>query len=594
MSNLNLALIGNSTVSALINPRADIVWSCMPRPDSTPVFDGLLRQLDGDPTGRFRSELLDFSHAEQSYLKNAAILVTRLIAHGGAAIEIIDFAPRFKQYGRVYRPVMLMRQIRLCSGMPRVRIQIRPQACTGYEPVTTTYGSNHIRYLMPALTLRLTTDLSLTAIQDETPVVIDDTVTLILGPDESWADAVTPTGQHFYDQTADYWTEWVPYLGIPFEWQREVIRAAITLKLNANGDTGAIIAAVTTSIPEAPASGRNWDYRYCWLRDAYFVVAALNRLGATLTMEHYLRYIINRVADSTAGLLQPVYRINGHFHIEESIVEELPGYRGMGPVRIGNAAYTQVQNDVYGAAVLAAAHMFYDERLRHPGTEHLFSQLEVLGDRVVEAYAQPDAGPWEYRGIRKVHTFSAVMCWAACDRLAKIASRLHLDQRCQWWCTHADALRADILAHTWNADLNCFVASFDGSQLDASLLLLHQLGFVAADDPRFIATVTAIEKHLKHGDFIMRYVENDDFGAPETAFTVCTFWFVDALHAIGRRAEARDLFSRLLQHCNPHGLLSEDIDVRTGELWGNFPQTYSMVGLINSALRLSVPWEGNF
>jgi GH15 family glucan-1,4-alpha-glucosidase len=594
LNDLNLALIGNSTIAALIDDRADIVWSCMPRLDSDPVFDALLRAPDGDAAGRFAVELLGYSHSEQHYEKNTAILVTRLHAKDGSAVEVVDFAPRCKQYGRIFRPVMLVRQIRPCAGTPRIRIRLRPQAGFDGEPVAVTHGSNHIRYVSPRLALRLSTDFSITAILDELPVVADGAFTMVLGPDETLAESVAALGRRYREETRNYWVEWVRFLGIPFEWQREVIRAAITLKLNAFEDTGAIIAAVTTSIPEAPGSGRNWDYRYCWLRDAYFVVAALNRLGATQTMERYLGFIINRVAESEDGYLQPVFRINGRNDIVEAVVERLPGYNGMGPVRVGNAAYTQVQNDVYGATILAAAHVFYDERLHHPGTESLFRRLEILGDHAVARYDQPDAGLWEFRGISKVHTFSAVMCWAACDRLARIAARLELDDRAQHWRRHADAMHAAICERAWNPELNSFVESFGGRDLDASLLLLQQLGFVAAEDPRFAGTVAAVERHLKRGDLIMRYATEDDFGVPETAFTICSFWYIDALHALGRVDEARELFEHLLGYCNPHGLLSEDVDTRTGTLWGNFPQTYSMVGMINSALRLSRRWEGNF
>jgi len=596
VTDLNLALIGNSTIGALVDPVGGIVWACMPRFDSTPVFDSILRNepKNVDPRGVFRIELLDFSHAQQSYEKNTAVLKTRLTARDGAAIEITDFAPRFKQYGRTYRPVMLVRQVRPVAGTPRVRVLLRPEANYGTEDMETTYGSNHIRYVLPGIVLRLTTDLSISAVLDEFPLVLDGPVTLVLGPDESCTEPVSELGRRFYEDTVEYWQEWVRYLGIPFEWQNEVIRAAITLKLNAYDDTGAIVAAVTTSIPEARNSGRNWDYRYCWLRDAYFVVAALSRLGATQTMERYLRYIINRIADSTRGQLQPVYRINGEKQLPENIIDSLPGYRGMGPVRVGNAAWSQIQNDVYGAAVLAAAHVFYDERLRHPGSESLFTQLEILGERAVELYDKPDAGLWEYRGIEKVHTFSSVMCWAACDRLARIAPRIGREDRCTYWRTWADSIHEEISSRAWNAAGGYFAASFGGSDVDASVLLVHQLGFVAATDERYAGTVAAIESGLRRGNFIMRYTTADDFGLPETAFTVCTFWYIDALHAMGRTEEARQLFENLLQHCNQHGLLSEDIDPATSELWGNFPQTYSMVGLINSALRLSKPWEGEF
>lgn len=594
MSDLNLALIGNSTIGALIDARGDIVWSCMPRFDSEPVFDRLLRGEDDTREGVFGIELMNFSHSEQFYQKNTAILVTRLFGTDGSGIEITDFAPRFRQYGRMYRPVMIVRQIEPIAGTPRVRVRLRPQARYGLDRLAVTHGSNHVRYVLPDIVLRLTTDFSVSAVLDEQAVVVDGPVTLVLGPDESVPESVSGLGRRLHEETTGYWCEWVRYLGIPFEWQNEVIRAAITLKLNAFDDTGAIIAAITSSIPEAPGSGRNWDYRFCWLRDAYFVVAALNRLGATQTMERYLRYIINRVAESDAGRLQPVYRINGQANIDEQIIDSLPGYNGMGPVRMGNAAWEQVQNDVYGAAVLAAAHVFYDERLLHPGSESLYQQLELLGERAAELYDKPDAGLWEYRGIAKVHTFSAVMCWAACDRLAKIGARMQLTGRERVWRERAEAIRATIVERAWNEELGAFVASFGGTDMDASLLLLQQLGFLAADDPRFAGTVKAVEQQLRRGDYIMRYATEDDFGLPETAFTVCTFWYIDALHALGRLAEARELFEHVLSHCNAHGLLSEDIDMTTGALWGNFPQTYSMVGLINAALRLSRPWEGEF
>jgi hypothetical protein len=246
-------------------------------------------------------------------------------------------------------------------------------------------------------------------------------VTLLLGADETVHEAAGEVGRRFLDETTQYWHEWVRFLGIPFEWQEAVIRAAITLKLNAYDDTGAIIAAMTTSIPEAAGSSRNWDYRYCWLRDGYFVVNALNRLGATRSMERYLAYIINVAANAGDMPLQPVYGIDGRAELEEREVAALAGYRGMGPVRIGNLAYRQVQHDVYGSAILAATHIFFDQRLTRRGDEALFRRLEALGEQARRCYDQPDAGLWELRGSARVHTFSAVMCWAACDRLARIA-----------------------------------------------------------------------------------------------------------------------------------------------------------------------------
>jgi len=593
MSTLDLGLIGNCSISALVDPCGRIVWSCMPRFDSDPVFCALLGNGQ-EGCGQYAIELENLVSHTQRYLRNTAILITTLTDQNGSAVEIIDFVPRFSQFGRIFYPMTIVRRVRPLSGSPVIRIRLSPVHGHGAGKPTLTFGSNHIRYVMPELVLRLTTDASITAVLEQSSFVLEREITLILGPDESVTESSGDVGQRFYNQTRDYWHDWVRFLGIPFEWQEAVIRAAITIKLSAYDDTGAIVAAMTTSIPEAPDSGRNWDYRFCWLRDSYFVVNALNRLSVTRTMERYLHYIVNLAANMRAEHLQPVYGITGRADLKESTVPHLPGYRGMGPVRIGNDAYRQVQNDVYGAIVLAATHMYFDERLDTPGNEGLFHRLEALGEIARRLFDQPDAGIWELRNTARVHTFSSVMCWVACDRLAHIAERLGIEDRVRYWRDHADRLHGTICDKAWDAGQDSFVESFGGKELDASLLLLHELGFLAADDTRFAGTVAAVERNLKKGDFIFRYTQSDDFGAPETAFVICTFWYIDALAALGRRDEARELFAKLLARRNPLGLLSEDIDLRDGSLWGNFPQTYSMVGLINSAMRLSRSWEEMF
>jgi GH15 family glucan-1,4-alpha-glucosidase len=594
-ANLDLALIGNCTIGALVDKRAEIVWACMPRFDSDSVFCSLLRGHPAqDDYGFFGIEVADFERSEQNYLDNTAILMTRLYDRHGGCVEIADFAPRFHLFGRMFHPMMLVRRVKRLAGSPRLIVRLRPACDFGATRPEMTWGSNHVRFVSPQVVLRLTTDVSITALLQEVPFFLEDSVTLLLGPDETMHDAPAEVGRRFFEETAQFWRTWVRALAIPFEWQSVVIRAAITLKLNAYDDTGAIIAAMTTSIPEAAGSSRNWDYRYCWLRDGYFVVSALNRLGATRTMERYLAYIINVAAEAGSAAMQPVYGIDGRADLEERTVASLAGYRGMGPVRVGNLACKQIQHDVYGSAILAATHIFFDQRLVRRGDEPLFHRLEHLGDMAVAAFGQPDAGLWELRGYSRVHTFSAVMCWAACDRLARIAHRLGLSGRADYWRNHASTMHAVIVEHAWNAERNAFVSTFDGESMDASLLLLAEVGFLDAADPRFASTVRSVEQDLRRGDFIFRYAEKDDFGEPENAFLVCTFWYADALAELGRMDEARALFEKLIARCNSHGLLSEHVNPSTGELWGNFVQTYSMVGLINSAIRLSVPWHRAF
>ena len=586
--NLDLGIIGNGSFSALLDAKARVVWSCLPAFDGDPAFCELLSpRREG---GVYAVDIEHFSHAEQAYVGNTAVLRTVLHDRDGGALEIVDFAPRWRDHERFYRPVMLVRRIRPLQGRPRISIRIEPLNGWGERAAERTWGSNHLRFMLDSTTLRLTSDAPVRMLLDAMPFVLDRELNLILGPDETLTQPVARFAHNAEQRTLDYWHEWTRYLSIPFEWQDAVIRSAITLKLCQYEDTGGIVAAMTTSIPEAPDSARNWDYRYCWLRDAAFVVRALNRLGATRTMEDYIRYIFN-LSTGDDGHLQPVYGIGFERELHEESMDALQGYRGMGPVRRGNLAWLQPQHDAYGSVILASTQLFFDRRVNAPGDAAMFARLEGLGERAWALHDQPDAGLWEFRGRAAVHTYSSAMCWAACDRLAKIARRLDIGDRGAEWQTRADTIRGMILTRGWNAALGHFVDVLDGERLDASLLLLEDIGLVAGDDPRYIATVEAIGRDLKRDDALFRYVAADDFGTPETSFTICTFWYIDALAAIGRRDEARALFERVLQRRNPLGLLSEDQAFEDGEAWGNFPQTYSHVGLIIAAMRLSKPWR---
>ncbi|WP_449310723.1 glycoside hydrolase family 15 protein [Pseudochelatococcus sp. B33] len=593
MNNLDLGVVGNSTIAALIDDRASIVWMCYPQLDGDPVFHSLIGTA-AHGGGAFDIALEGFSASRRTYTHNTAILETVLEAENGARVRVTDFVPRFKSRGRIFRPAMVVRRIEPLAGTPRITLRVRPSGDYGRVQAEVTRGSNHIRYVVGEQVLRLTTDASPGLVVNEVPFILERTLTCLLGPDEIPTEAPGILGARFHDETARYWRDWVRYLAIPFEWQDVVIRAAITLRLCAFEETGGIVAALTTSIPEFCASGRTWDYRYCWLRDSFFTVRALNRLGATLTMEDYISYVTNVVTRNGERELQPLFGLQFEAQIAEEVVGCLPGYRGFGPVRRGNAAYTQRQNDGYGSVILAIAQCFFDERLERRGDRALFERLEALGHKAVAVWNTPDAGLWEFRALAYVHTHSAAMCWAACDRLARIALRLDLADRAAFWREHADAIREEIFARAWNKELSSFVSRFEGHDVDASLLLLADIGLLRADDPRFRSTVETIGQRLKRGSHLFRYAGEDDFGVPETAFTICTLWYIEALAKIGREGEARALFNDLLGRRNGLGLLSEGIHTETGELWGNFPQTYSMVGLIHAALSLSRKWEEAF
>ncbi len=586
-ASLDLGVIGNGTINALIDACGRIVWHCVPAFDGDPVFCSLLSPQTDD-AGFFDVALEGERARRQHYVDNSAVLVTTLTARDGAEVEITDFAPRYNSHGRTFHPMQVLRRIRPLSGSPRIALRLRPLTGYGARRPERTFGSNHVRYLLDPLVLRVTTDAQLPMLRDELPFLLDRDVHIVMGTDETLNESAARFYNEALDSTLSYWHEWSRYLSIPAEWQDAVIRAAITLKLCQYEGTGAIVAAMTTSIPEAPGTVRTWDYRYCWPRDAALSVRALNRLSATRTMEEYVRYIFNLAVKDDR--MAPVYGIHFQDELPEREDTALRGYRRMGPVRVGNEAWKQQQNDIYGSVVLAATQLFCDRRLVKTGGETEFRRLERCGEAAWKLHDQPDAGLWELRGRKSVHTYSAVMCWVACDRLSHIAGWLDLGDREAFWRKRADAIRKKVLKHAVHKDGH-FVESFGSGELDASLLLLEGLRFVAADDPRFVKTVDAVGKHLMRDGFLLRYAQPDDFGAPRTSFLVCNFWYVEALIAIGRRDEARTLFEKLLAMRNPLGLLSEDIDAKSGELWGNFPQTYSMVGLINAARGLSAKWS---
>jgi len=590
--NLQLGAIGNCQVAALIDAEGTVMWCCLPRPDGDPVFSALLTAEGRDAAqGMFRVELSRHQRAEQHYLHNTAVLQTTLTDAQENVVRITDFCPRFRDRGRIFRPMMLMRIIEPVAGRPLLTIRLRPSTHYGRRALPSIGGSHHLRLSCSTTDYRITSDASLTAVMEERLIVLDKPIVFILGPDETIEQAPRTLATAFLADTIGYWRDWVRGLAIPFDYQEAVIRAAITLKLCTFEDTGAVLAALTTSVPEAPGTSRNWDYRYCWLRDSYFVIQALNRLGATRTMESYLHFIDNIVARSSVDDLQPLYGISGDVRAEEHIVPDLSGYRGMGPVRIGNAAITQKQHDIYGSLILASTQLFFDARLEHSGDSSLFARLELLGHRARTVFDKPDAGPWELRGTEQVHTFSAAMSWAGCDHLARIAQRTGDVNAMERWRASADEIREQILKRAWNETRGCFVSTFDGNDLDATALLLPELGLIEPTDPRFIATLDAIDRELREGDLVFRYRHEDDFGRPSTGFVICSFWYVNALAGAGRVQQARELFERLLARRNSLGLLSEDIEPTQNELWGNFPQTYSMVGIISSALRLSRQWE---
>ncbi|HXF98532.1 MAG TPA: glycoside hydrolase family 15 protein [Gaiellaceae bacterium] len=582
-----LGIIGNCSYSALLRD-GSVEWLCWPRPDSSFVFGPL---LDREKGGAFTVEGVDAIDVRQEYIENTNVLRTVFSGPKGS-FELIDFAPRFLLYDRYFKPSMLVRILRPLSGEPRARVRCRPTYEYGLEKIGSWRASNHITYTGFPAPVRLTTNVPLTYVEDERPFLLEEDRHLVFTWGEPLEAGLEETAERFLERTLDYWRRWVKGTRVPRDYQGEVIRSALVLKLHQYEDTGALLAATTTSLPEHPGSGRTWDYRFCWLRDAYFTLNALERLGHSEEMERFLEYLRN-IAEEREGMLQPAYRINGSAYAPERELPHLAGYRGDGPVRIGNQAFEHVQNDVYGEMILAVSRLFLDRRFVGQVAPHTAVDIVAsLVDQIEARLEEPDAGLWEFRGRTRLHSFSVLMHWAGARRAVEVAEALGAPEL----AARAQAIQrraAEILdTRCWNEEIGAITQVAGEPQLDAALLLAVQLGYLLPDDPRAARHVDAIRARLSvDGGLLRRYSSPDDFGMPVAAFTVCTFWLAEALAIIGRMDEARELFERLLGLHNGLGLYSEDLLPDTLEQSGNFPQTYSHVGLINAAFRLSRRWE---
>jgi len=569
----------------------------MPRFDSAAVFASI---LDADVGGAWSIEPALRPDEEpweirQIYVRNTNVLVTTFTsADGENQFEVIDFAPRHEKNYGYHRPAQIVRVVRPHRGLPRIVVRCRPRFDYGREDPRRVQLGQDILYQGSETSLYLSSDSPAAYTLLESPFELKESKHFVLSYGAPYQGMLKFDVEELLDRTIAYWRMWAKHCNIPFEFQDEVIRSALVLKLHIYEDTGAIIAASTTSIPEGPEPGRNWDYRYCWLRDAYFVVTALNRLGQFEEMEHFIRYLQNIVAAETDGTLQPVYGIGGEKELIEREIPWLKGYKGFGPVRVGNAAYKMKQNDVYGEMVLALTPAFFDRRLDRTDQNQALRNVRQLIEQAIRRFEEPDAGIWEFRGIMKHSVFSKFMSWAAVDRGVRIAGHIGRQDLVASWVSVREKMRETIERRGWNEMVGYYTQNFDGDSPDAANLLLPAINFISYRDPRFQRMIDSYERILRSGKGVFRYRTPDDFGVPTTTFTICAFWMTDALWGAGRKSEARELFSTLIRHANHVGLLSEDMDSESGELWGNFPQTYSHVGLINTAMRISQAWDDAF
>lgn len=579
-----LGLIGNCQFSALVEASGEVVWCCLPRFDSEPVF---ARLLDAERGGGFQVGPADGARGTQRYLENTNVLETTFRGPDGA-FRVLDFAPRFLQHERAFRPTMLVRIVEPLAGSPRVVVRCEPVLGWSRRAPARQEGSNHVGFEGFARALRLTTDVPLSFL-DGQPFVLSERRHLALTWGAPVEEALPALCERFLSETQRYWQRWVKHCNIPPLHQDVVIRSALVLKLHCFEDTGAIVAAMTTSLPEAPGSARNWDYRYCWLRDSYYVLGALRLLGHFEERERFVHFLLDVAGGAPDLALRPLYRVDGRSDLGESTLAGWPGYEGHAPVRVGNQAAEHVQNDVFGELVLALAPVFLDQRFRAEQTPAVLDLLVRLARKGIALAGTPDAGIWEYRTAMKPQTFSSLMGWAAAERMGAVVAR-HAPALAPEFGAAAERIHAQILAHAWNAERAAFVGSYDGGDLDASLLQMASLRFLPKDDARLRATLDTIARELDQDGWVQRYRLDDGFGRPEVAFVLCTLWYVEALATLGRAREAEAVLARVLGSLSPLGLLSEDVDPRTSRMWGNFPQAYSHVGLIHAAFAASPRW----
>lgn len=576
---LNHGAIGNGRVLALISPSTHVEWLCLPRFDSPSVF---ARLLDANHGGSFGFEPTGRAQIEMQYLTNTNVLQTRVTASDGS-FDIYDYAPRVLAGLGVDAPVELHRVLVPREGQPHIRVHFDPRpdyARATPEIIEVAHGLD-IRG--GPLSLHLRSNVPASYLKNDLGIRLDEPRFFILSCGAPSPLDSMPAVQQVLQHTIDGWRAWAKTCAIPSFAGREVLRSALCLKLHAFVETGAIIAASTTSIPEAIGTERTWDYRFCWLRDAAFVVEALRRLSHLAEGEAFVRFLRD-VAER--GTLQPVYGIGGERDLPEEHLDHLAGFAGSRPVRIGNAAYLQTQHDLMGEMVLCLETLLTDPRVVNDDITSVFELVERLVEDAIAVSHVDDTGLWEFRTRLRPYTFSKVLCWVAAHRGARLARLAGRDDLAERWDQWATTQQAYILEAAYSPALGFFTQTLHGEHPDASLLLLPTFGIVDARDPRFVSTVRAYERLLVRNGLMLRYQHPDDLGETTSAFSICSFWWVEAVAMMGEVERAVEIFNRLLTYANPLGLFSEDIDPRTGQLLGNFPQAYTHVGLIHAAITI--------
>lgn len=587
-NNLNYGVIGNCRTAALISERGSIEWLCFPDFDSPSVFAALLDRTKG---GSFGFDVPDGYAVRQSYVPHTNILSTRFASDEGE-FEVLDYMPCYRSFEKEhYLPAELYRYIRFVKGRPRFRIrydpapnyaqgEVRIRRTAGFIESYSSADNKDRQYLYSSIPLQ--------AVAGREEIRLEKDEFLLLSYNEKVIPIDIEREKIEYCRTLVYWLNWTNRTRQYTCYNEVVERSMLVLKLLSYYN-GAMLAALTTSLPETVGEVRNWDYRFCWLRDASMSIETMFRVGHTGAARRFMKFI--QSSFMSRHDYQIMYGIRGERKLTEVILEHLDGYKGSKPVRIGNDAYHQKQNDSFGY-LMDLVWQYY--RLM-PGTldeiEDMWEMVKSILATVAEEWRNPDKGIWEIRGEEQHFVSSKVMCWVALDRGARIAAKLGKEEFAARWREEAEAIRRDVMEHGWKSEIQSFSQAYGNLALDSSLLLMEPYGFIAANDPHYRKTVEAVRKALFRKGLMYRYNSEDDFGVPSSAFTMCTFWLIRALFVTGQRNEAKTLFSQVLRYGNHLGLFSEHLDFDTKEQLGNFPQAYSHLAIVNTALLFAEEQE---
>ncbi|BBL78718.1 glucoamylase [Rubrobacter xylanophilus] len=582
-------IIGNLHTAALVGTDGTVDWMCLPRFDSPSVFAAI---LDDEKGGHFRLRPRRYIRSQQLYLPDTNVLLTRFLAEEGMA-EVLDFMPILSGPHERRR---LVRSVRVVRGRMSFEVECRPAFDYARRPHRLSTGGAGAVFEAGDSALALSAGVPVrpgpggaarAAFELEEG---GERVTFVLDEGRRGEPPREPMAEEEFERllgrTLDYWRRWISRSTYTGRWRELVNRSALVLKLMVYDPTGALVAAPTMGLPERVGGERNWDYRYTWLRDAAFTLYALLSIGFDEEAGNFMGWLTERCAQDDDGLLQPLYGIDGRAELPEETLDHLSGYRGSRPVRVGNAAYRQVQLDLYGA-VLDAAYLYnkHGAPLDYDTWENL---RRILG-WLTENWRQPDEGIWEVRGGRRRFVSSRLMSWVALERAVRISRKRGLPAGEGRWVKERDAIYEEIMEKGWNERRRSFVQYYGSEALDASLLLMPLVKFVGPTDPRWLSTLDRIRHELAHDALVDRYRigEAADDGLPGTegSFSLCSFWLVECLTRAGRLEEARLAFEKMLSYANHLGLYAEEIGA-SGEALGNFPQALTHLSLISAAVHL--------